>query len=98
MDATSGGGLVLALPTWVRWLLPFLGPGLVGVVKGVLGAYKDNIPAPAWPILCMVVTTVLGALGISIDLADLGFAAVAGLAGSTVRNYAVGKTAACKPA
>jgi hypothetical protein len=98
MDATTGGGLVLALPTWVRWLLPVIGPVLVGIVKSVLGQFKDRIPAAVWPILSVVITTVFSALGISIDLSSLGFAAVAGLAGSTVRNYAVGRVETCKPA
>lgn len=91
-------GLLATLPAWAKLLLPIISPLLVAALKAVIPQVMDKLPSWSVPVVSAVLAALLGALGIDASAVGIVTAAAMGLAGSKVRDIAVGKPAAEDPA
>jgi di/tricarboxylate transporter len=94
MDAS---GIVITIPAQYRIVIALLAPVILAVVKQTIPALKEKLPSWAWPALSAIIGVILTALGISTSGLDLAAGAVAGLAGSKMRDLATGKSASVEP-
>ncbi len=91
IQGSEAGGVVFKLPGWFKWLLPIISPAIIGLLKTLLPQIREKVPGWSWPFVSMAISMILTALGIGFDPTSLGLAVVAGLAGSKIRDLAVGK-------